>query len=150
MEKQPKFQTIDEYIAWYPAEMQAILTRLRETIQRAAPQAQETIKYNMPTFTLKGNLIYFAAFKRHIGLFPRTGGINKALGKQMVGYEGTKDSIRFPLDQPIPYGLLTKIVKVRVKEDLAHHKKKEAAAKAAAKAAKAKAKTAGKTAPKIK
>lgn len=120
-----KPQTMDEYIADFPEDIQAILSKLRATIHAAAPDAQETIKYAMPTFTLKGNLIYFAAFKKHIGLFPLTADIKKKLGRQLVGYEGTKDSVRLPLDQPIPYSLISKMVKVRVKEDLAYAKKKD-------------------------
>lgn len=139
MDKKKGFQTIDEYIAGFPEDIQAILSKIRTTIQKAAPQAQETIKYDMPTFTLRGNLIYFAAFKKHVGMYPVTEGIRENLKKEFAGYEGTKDSARFPLDQPMPYGLISKMVRVRVKEDLAYHRKKDAAAKAVAKA-KAKAK----------
>jgi uncharacterized protein YdhG (YjbR/CyaY superfamily) len=124
-QKAPK--TIDEYIAGFPPEVQAILQKIRLTIKKAAPDAEETISYQMPTFTLHGNLVHFAAFKNHIGFYPVPTGIEK-FKKELAAYEGGKGSVQFPLDQPIPYGLITKIVKFRVKENAA-----KAAAKAAAK-----------------
>lgn len=124
MEKK-KVRTIDEYIAAFPEDIQTILSKIRATIHAAAPKAQETIKYDMPTFTLQGNLIYFAAFKKHIGLFPITQEIKNKV-PEMAGFQGTKDSARLPLDQPIPYGMIRRIVAVRVKEDLAYHKAKAA------------------------
>jgi uncharacterized protein YdhG (YjbR/CyaY superfamily) len=143
-----KFGTIDEYIAAQPESNQAILSKIRETIQAAVPDLQETIKYDMPTFTSKGFatfVISFSAFKHHIGMYPLTDEIRKKLGKKVLPYQGTKDSLRLAWNEPIPYDLIGKIVKVRAKEDLAYNKKKEqkakaeAKAKAAAKAAKAKA-----------
>ena len=121
--------TIDEYIAGFAPEIQKILKKIRATIHKAAPDAQETIKYQMPTFTLKGNLVYFAAYKktyRNVSAVSDTA----TFKKELAAYEGPKGAIRFPLDEPIPYALITKIVKFRVKEDLASaaaKDKKEAA-----------------------
>jgi uncharacterized protein YdhG (YjbR/CyaY superfamily) len=110
-------KTIDEYIAGFPHEIQAILEKIRKTISAAAPQAEEAIKYQMPTFTLKGNLVHFAAFKNHIGLYPTPSGTEK-FREELSPYETGKGSIRFPLDKPIPYGLISRIVKFRVKENV--------------------------------
>ncbi len=116
-------QTIDEYIAGFPPDVQEILQKVRTTIKKAAPGAQETIKYRMPTFLLNGNLVYFAGFKEHIGFYPIPTGI-EAFEKELSVYKQGKGSVQFPLDQPIPYGLITKIVKFRVKENLAKAKAK--------------------------
>jgi uncharacterized protein YdhG (YjbR/CyaY superfamily) len=116
-------KTIDEYIAGFPEDVQKILEKVRMTIKEAAPGAQETIKYQMPTFTLNGNLVYFAGFKNHIGFYPIPTGIEK-FKKELSFYRQGKGSVQFPLDEPIPYGLISKIVKFRVKENL-----KKAAAK---------------------
>jgi uncharacterized protein YdhG (YjbR/CyaY superfamily) len=115
---------IDEYIAGFPEDIQEILQKIRLTIQKAAPQAEETISYQMPTFTLQGNLVHFAAFKQHIGFYPTPTGTEK-FQKELSVYKGAKGSVRFPLDQPIPYGLISKIVKFRVKENLERAKAKE-------------------------
>ena len=115
--KQKAPQNIDEYIAGFPEDVQEILEKIRMTVRKAAPQAEETIKYQMPTFTLKGNLVYFAAFKDHIGFYPPVTGYAK-IKKELSVYEGPKGSLKFPFDQPIPYDLITKIVKFRVKENL--------------------------------
>jgi uncharacterized protein YdhG (YjbR/CyaY superfamily) len=111
-------QNIDEYIADFPPDIQAILQKIRTTIRKAAPQAEETIKYQMPTFTLQGNLVHFAAFKKHIGFYPTPTG-TKEFQKELSVYKGAKGSVQFPLDQPIPFGLISKIVKFRLKENLA-------------------------------
>jgi len=111
-------KNIDEYIASFPPEVQAILEKIRLTIRKAAPGAEETIKYQMPTFTLHGNLVYFAAFKTHIGFYPIPTGIEK-FKKELAPYKQGKGSVQFPLDQPIPYGLISKIVKFRVQENMA-------------------------------
>jgi uncharacterized protein YdhG (YjbR/CyaY superfamily) len=108
---------MDEYIANFPKDVQVILQKIRTAIRKAAPNAEETIKYQMPTFTLKGNLVHFAAFKNHIGFYPVPTGIEK-FKKELSGYVGGKGSVQFPLDQPIPYELISKIVKFRVQEDL--------------------------------
>jgi uncharacterized protein YdhG (YjbR/CyaY superfamily) len=108
---------MDEYIAGFPQEVQGILQKIRATIRKAAPGAEETINYQMPTFVLKGNLVHFAAFKKHIGFYPTPTGIEKFKVELSV-YEGAKGSVRFPLEKPIPFGLISKIVKFRVKENL--------------------------------
>ena len=112
-----KPKNIDEYIASFPKDIQEILEKIRMTIRKAAPDAQETIKYGMPTFTLKGNLVYFAAFKEHIGFYPPVKGMEK-FRKELSAYEGPKGSLQFPLDKPIPYHLIGEIVSFRVKENL--------------------------------
>jgi uncharacterized protein YdhG (YjbR/CyaY superfamily) len=108
---------IDEYIAGCPRDVQEILEKIRATIRKAAPDAEEAIKYQMPTFTLKGNLVHFAAFKKHIGFYPVPTGIEK-FKNELSAYEGGKGSVKFPLDKPIPFALIGKIVKFRVKENL--------------------------------
>ncbi len=111
-------KTIDEYIAGFPDDVQAILQQIRETIRAAAPDAQETISYQMPTFTLKGALVHFAAFKKHIGFYPTPTG-TEAFREELAAYKGGKGSIQFPLDQPIPFELISRIVAYRVEENLA-------------------------------
>jgi uncharacterized protein YdhG (YjbR/CyaY superfamily) len=110
-------KTIDEYIAGFPQDIQEILEKIRETIKEAAPDAEETISYQIPTFTLKGYLVHFAAFKKHIGFYPTPTGI-EAFRKELSAYQGAKGSVRFPLDKPIPFALISEIVKFRVKENL--------------------------------
>jgi uncharacterized protein YdhG (YjbR/CyaY superfamily) len=111
-------KSIDEYIAAFSPEVQAILERVRLTISNAAPGAQETISYRIPAFTLSGALVYFAAFKNHIGFYPPVKG-DARLEKAISGYAGEKGNLRFPLDRPIPYSLIARIVKLRVKQNLA-------------------------------
>jgi uncharacterized protein YdhG (YjbR/CyaY superfamily) len=111
------FSDIDEYIAAFPLDVRVILEKIRLTIRKAAPAAQETIRYNMPTFTLGGNLVHFAAFKKHIGFYPPVKGDAK-LAKAVSVYAGEKGNLRFPLDQPIPYGLIGRLVKFRVEKNL--------------------------------
>jgi uncharacterized protein YdhG (YjbR/CyaY superfamily) len=115
--KQTVPKDIDEYIAGFPHDVQEILEKMRATIRRAAPGAEETISYQIPTFILKGNLVHFAAFKKHIGFYPTPTGIERFRDELSV-YEGAKGSVRFPLDKPMPFGLISKIVKFRVKENL--------------------------------
>lgn len=110
--------SIDEYIAAFPPEVQAILERVRLTISTVAPEAQETISYQIPAFKLNGALVYFAAFKNHIGFYPPVSG-DARLKKAISPYAGEKGNLRFPFDQPIPYGLIERIVKRRVKQNLA-------------------------------
>jgi len=110
-------QDIDEYIASFPKDIQEILEKIRITIRKAAPDAEETIKYQLPTFTLKGNLVHFGAFKKHIGFYPTPTGTEEFKNELSV-YEGAKGSVRFPLDKPIPFDLISKIVKFRVQENL--------------------------------
>jgi uncharacterized protein YdhG (YjbR/CyaY superfamily) len=110
-------QKIDAYIAGFPEDVQLILEKIRLTIRKAAPDAEETINYGIPTFTLNGNLVHFAGFKKHIGFYPTPSGIEK-FKKELSIYAGAKGSVQFPLDKPIPYGLIGKIVKFRVHEIL--------------------------------
>lgn len=114
----PTPKDIDEYIAASSPEGQSILEKIRSTIRNAAPDAQETISYRIPAFTLNGVLVYFAAFKKHIGFYPPVTGDAK-LQKAIASYAGEKGNLRFPLDQPIPYDLIERIVKLRVKQNLA-------------------------------
>jgi uncharacterized protein YdhG (YjbR/CyaY superfamily) len=116
-------KNIDHYIAGFPDDVQQILQRIRTTIRRAAPDAEEAIRYQMPTFRLEGNLVHFAAFKNHIGLYPTPSGTEK-FREELSPYETGKGSIRFPLDKPIPYGLISGIVKFRAKENLERAKAK--------------------------
>ena len=117
--KEPKsaYKTIDEYIASFPEDKQHILQELRRIVKDAAPEAQETISYQMPAFKLNGILVWFAAFKNHVGFYPKTSAIS-AFKKELSGYEVSKGTIRFPLDKPIPSQLVREIVKFRVKETL--------------------------------
>jgi uncharacterized protein YdhG (YjbR/CyaY superfamily) len=117
MKTVPSPKTIDEYIAGFPPDVQVILEKMRLTIRKAAPDAEEKISYQMPTFTLKGNLVHFAAFKNHIGLYPTSSG-TQAFRKELSVYEGAKGSIRFPKDKPLPLTLIRKIVKFRVAENI--------------------------------
>ncbi len=127
MEKETKKKgvaTIDEYIAGFPKDIQKILERLRVTIRKAAPEAEETINYAIPTFTLNGNLVHFAAAKNHIGFYPAPSGI-EAFKEELSVYEGAKGSVKFPLDKPLPLSLVSKIVKFRVKENVEKAKAKK-------------------------
>lgn len=109
---------IDEYIAGFPPEIQLILRKIRTVIGKAAPGAEEAIKYGMPTFVLKGNLVHFAACKNHIGFYPAPSGIVN-FETELAKYKRSKGAVQFPLEKPIPYGLIGKIVKFRVDENLA-------------------------------
>jgi uncharacterized protein YdhG (YjbR/CyaY superfamily) len=111
-------QNIDEYIADFPPDVQAILEQIRTTIRKAAPKAEEAIRYRLPTFILNGNLVHFGAFKKHIGFYPTPSGI-EAFKDELSKYEGAKGSVQFPLDKPIPLRLISKIVKFRVQESQA-------------------------------
>ena len=111
-------ETIDEYIAGFPPDIQARLEKVRAAIKNAAPDAEETIKYRIPTFTLKGNLISFAAYKKHIGLYPAPTG-SKKFNQELAPYRAEKSSIRFPLDEPMPFDLMREIVVFRVQENRA-------------------------------
>ncbi len=118
-----KSAAVDQYIAGFPKDVQVVLEKVRATIRKTAPQAEETIGYHMPAYVFHGNLVYFAGFKSHIGFYPIPSGIEK-FRKELSVYKQGKGSVQFPLDRPIPYGLITKIVKYRMQENL----KKEAAA----------------------
>jgi uncharacterized protein YdhG (YjbR/CyaY superfamily) len=114
--KRPK--DIDEYISRFPKKVQAVLKKVRATIRRAAPEAHETISYMMPAFKQNGILVYFAAWEKHIGLYPPIAG-DKVIEKAIAPYAGPKGNLQFPLDEPIPYDLIERIVKLRVKQDSA-------------------------------
>jgi uncharacterized protein YdhG (YjbR/CyaY superfamily) len=107
----------DSYIASQPARIQPILKKVRATIRKAAPKSRETIKYNIPTFEQNGHLFFFAAAKDHVGLYPRTAGIDRI--KEVAKYARGAGTVRFPYDQPIPYALIAQMVKVRVVENMA-------------------------------
>jgi uncharacterized protein YdhG (YjbR/CyaY superfamily) len=111
-------ESIDEYIGASPSEVQPILKKIRMTISAAAPGAQEVISYRMPAFSRHGILVYFAAFKAHIGLYPPVSG-DASLEKALSPYAGPKGNLKFPLDRPIPYALIKRVVLLRVKQDLA-------------------------------
>lgn len=110
-------KSIDEYIAGFPDEVQESLEKIRTTIRKAAPDAEETISYRIPTFKLKGNLVSFAGYKKHIGIYPAPVG-TKRFNKELSVYRAAKSSVRFPLDKPIPFDLISQIVKLRIKENL--------------------------------
>jgi uncharacterized protein YdhG (YjbR/CyaY superfamily) len=112
-----KFKTQDEYLSYFPAAIQTRLQALRKTIKKAAPEAEEVISYNMPAFKQGGILVYFAAFKNHIGLYPTVSPM-AAFKKELSVYESGKGSIQFPHDQPIPLDLVTKIVLFKLKENM--------------------------------
>jgi uncharacterized protein YdhG (YjbR/CyaY superfamily) len=116
-------KSIDEYIDKFPNNIQIKLRRIRATIRKAAPNAIETISYQIPTFRLVMNLVHFAAFSDHISFFPTSSGVTKFMN-ELKGYRVSKGTIQFPLDKPIPYGLILRITKFRVKENLEREKKK--------------------------
>jgi uncharacterized protein YdhG (YjbR/CyaY superfamily) len=118
MAKPKRAKDIDGYISQFPADVQAILQKVRTTISGAAPEAKETMSYLMPAFKQHGMLVYFAAWEKHIGLYPPISG-DKALAKAVARYAGPKGNLQFPLNEPIPYDLIQRIVKLRVKQDLA-------------------------------
>ena len=121
-------KNIDDYIAGFPPDVQVILEKMRTTIRKAAPGAEEAIKYRLPTFVLSGNLVHFGAFKKHIGFYATPTG-NKQFREELSAYGGAKGSVQFPLDKPIPYGLVSKMVKFRVKENLARGRLRKGAVK---------------------
>lgn len=104
------FKTIDEYIASFPEEVQQKLAKIRQTVKDLVPQAQEAMSYQIPTFKLHGNLVHFGAYKSHIGFYPGPAAVS-AFESELKAYKTTKGTIQFPLDQPVPYELITKIVK---------------------------------------
>ena len=118
MAKPNRAKDIDGYISQFPADVQAILQKVRATISGAAPEAKETISYLMPAFKQHGMLVYFAAWEKHIGLYPPISG-DKALEKAIARYAGPKGNLQFPLNEPIPYDLIERIVRLRVKQDSA-------------------------------
>ncbi len=116
MPAKKQFETVDDYIKTFPKDVQSILEKVRRTIKRAAPEAEETISYQMPTFKLNGSyLAHFASFRKHIGLYPPA---PREFKKEVSSYEGPKGILKFPIDKPIPYDLLNRIVAFRRKEIL--------------------------------
>jgi len=124
MKEKRTFQTIDEYIEGFPPETRDLLQKLHSVIRDAAPQASETISYQMPTFRLNGNLVHFAAFQNHIGFYPTPSGIEK-FQAQLSSYKNAKGSVQFPITKPLPYDLIAEIVKFRVEENLLKTKSKK-------------------------
>jgi uncharacterized protein YdhG (YjbR/CyaY superfamily) len=110
--------SVDEYIAGFSPEVQGVLHRIRQVVRKAAPEAQEVISYRMPALKQNDILVYFAAFKSHIGLYPPVTG-DTSIQKAIAPYAGEKGNLRFPLDEPIPYDLIARITELRVKQDLA-------------------------------
>ncbi|SES42222.1 iron chaperone [Psychrobacillus sp. OK032] len=111
------YTSIDDYISTFPLDIQEILTTLRKVIQEAAPDAEEKISYQMPTFSLSGNLVHFAAYKNHIGFYPTSSGIT-AFKKELSTYKSSKGAVQFPIGKPLPYELISEIVKYRVSENI--------------------------------
>jgi uncharacterized protein YdhG (YjbR/CyaY superfamily) len=112
-----QFKNIDEYIGTFPKKVQVILEKLRQIINESAPKAEEAISYQIPTFKLNGNLVHFAGYKNHIGFYPSPSGI-EAFKNELSPYDVAKGSVKFPIDKPIPFDLVRKIVEYRVKENL--------------------------------
>jgi uncharacterized protein YdhG (YjbR/CyaY superfamily) len=119
-----KPKDIDAYISGFPPNVQKILLQIRHEIKAAAPEAKETIKYDMPTFILTGNLVHFAAFKNHIGFYPAPTE-NECFKEELSPFKAGKGSVQFPLDKPMPLALISKIVKLRMLQDLEKYKKKK-------------------------
>ncbi|RYZ51845.1 MAG: hypothetical protein EOP49_10830 [Sphingobacteriales bacterium] len=120
-----KATTIDEYIAGFPPDVQVLLEEVRQAISQVAPDATETISYAIPTFRLHGNLVHFAAFKNHIGLYPAPRAL-EAFAAELAEYKGSKGTVQFPLDQPLPIDLIQRIVKYRIEETAASKTRKKA------------------------
>ena len=120
--KAPK--NIDDYIGDFPKDVQRILRKLRSAIKKAAPQAKETISYRIPTFTLRGYLVHFAGYEHHVGFYP-TSSPMKAFKRELSLYKVSRGTIQFPIGRPLPLTLVRRIVKFRVKENLARHKRKD-------------------------
>lgn len=119
--KTPK--SFADYLERFPKDVQQRLQKMRLTVKKAAPQAKEKMSYGIPAFSLHGMLVWFAAFKNHIGFYPRTSAI-AAFKKELSAYKGAKGSVQFPLDKPLPFPLISRMVKFRVKENLSKAKQK--------------------------
>jgi uncharacterized protein YdhG (YjbR/CyaY superfamily) len=115
---EPAPSTIGEYVAGFPPSVREVLTRVWETIREAAPGAQESISYRIPAFNLGGPLVYFAAFKSHLGVYPVTPAVRERFAAEVAKYGAGKGTLRFPFDQPVPYQLIGRVVAVRVEENL--------------------------------
>ena len=119
-----KFKTVDEYFSMFPASTKKILQEVRRTIKRAAPGAEEVISYNIPAFKYHGMLVSYAGYKKHIGFYPGAAGI-KAFQKEIAQYKNSKGAVQFPVDQPVPVDLITKVVKFRIQQNLEKEKAKK-------------------------
>ena len=117
MAPKKELKSIDEYIATFPKNVQIILQEIRQAIRDAAPDAKEAISYQMPAFKLNGNLVWFAAFKNHIGFYPKASAI-EAFKEKLSPYETSKGTVKFPINEPIPFDLIKEMVRFRVKENL--------------------------------
>ena len=117
-----EYENIDQYITDFPLEVRTILEKMRDTIRKTAPEAEEAIRYGMPTFILHGNLVHFAAFRHHIGFYPTGSGV-AAFETELAPYVHGKGSIQFPIDQPVPYDLVRRIVEFRVRESMEKEKR---------------------------
>ncbi|TBO39695.1 iron chaperone [Pedobacter kyonggii] len=122
--EQPKPENIDQYIANFPIEMQKLLQQIRETIHKAVPEAKEVISYGMPAFKQNTVLVYFAGYAKHIGFYPTGSGI-EAFKEEFTQYKWSKGAVQFPLDKPLPLGLITRITKFKAERDLEKVKKKK-------------------------
>jgi len=118
-----QYESINEYIKTFPPDIQNILKKIRQTIREAAPEAEEVISYQMPAFKLNGILVYFAAHKNHIGFYPTASGIT-AFEDELSSYQSSKGAVQFPLDKPVPFDLIKRIVEFKVKENLGKRKKR--------------------------
>lgn len=119
-----KFKLVDEYIMYFPKETQSPLNEMRKTIKKAAPEADQKISYNMPAFFQNGVLVYYAAYKNHIGFYPLPSGVKK-FQKEISKYKSSKGAIQFPIDEPLPVKLITKIVRFRLEENMLKSKMKK-------------------------
>jgi uncharacterized protein YdhG (YjbR/CyaY superfamily) len=115
---------VDAYIAGFPPEVRKVLEKVRRTIRRAAPDAEESVSYGIAAYKLNGVLIYFAGHRAHLGLYPRTASMTKAFGKELAPYEEGKGTLRFPLDEPVPHDLIERIVRFRAEENRAKPRKR--------------------------
>lgn len=122
MDNHVTYGTVDEYIMQFPQELQEVLQQLRMTIAASAPEAEERISYQMPAYYYKGNLVYFAAFKKHIGFYPTPSGI-EAFKDELTGFKQSKGTVQFPAGKPLPLELISRIVKYRVEENTKRSKK---------------------------
>ena len=109
--------TVDEYIAQFPEEIRQILESIRAVVKECAPDAGEKISYQMPGYYLHGGLVWFGAYKKHIGFYPLAASVDEAFNRELAAYRGTKGSLHFPLDKPMPYDLIRKIVRLRLAEN---------------------------------
>lgn len=123
MAPRPAPKNVDDYIARFPPDVRPVLRKVRQTVRAVAPVAEERISYGIPAYRLDGDLVYFAAFKKHIGMYPPVRGDEKLI-KQLERYRGEKGNLKFPLDEPMPYGLIRKVVLARMREQRGRARKR--------------------------